>query len=90
MSADTLERIADEIERRIYDRGEREISATGIGELLVEALRELDPVAYVRFASVYREFQDVTQFREIVDVLGKEAGGHESAEVALTDPDAPK
>jgi len=70
VSSNTLERIADDIERRIYDRGEREVPASVVGEAVVEALRGLDPVAYVRFASVYREFQDATQFKEIVEVLG--------------------
>ncbi len=73
VSADTLERVADEIERRIYDRGEREVPAAVIGEAVMEGLRGLDPVAYVRFASVYREFHDATQFHEIVDVLREEA-----------------
>ena len=72
VSSDTLERITDDIERRLYDRGEREVPAAVIGEMVIEALRRLDSVAYVRFASVYREFQDATQFKEIVDVLGDE------------------
>jgi transcriptional repressor NrdR len=72
ISIDTLERVVDDIERRVHERGEREVSAAVVGELVVEALRGLDPVAYVRFASVYREFQDATQFREIVDVMGEE------------------
>jgi transcriptional repressor NrdR len=79
VSSNTLERIADEIERRIYDRGEREVPASVVGEMVVEALRGLDPVAYVRFASVYREFQDATQFKEIVDVLGAGAAPRQPA-----------
>jgi transcriptional repressor NrdR len=73
VSSDTLERVTDEIERRIYDRGEREVHASVIGEMVIDALRALDPVAYVRFASVYREFQDATQFKEAVDMLRGEA-----------------
>jgi transcriptional repressor NrdR len=73
ISVDTLERVVDEIERRVHDRGEREVPATVVGEMVVDALRGLDPVAYVRFASVYREFQDATQFREIVDVMREES-----------------
>jgi transcriptional repressor NrdR len=69
VSADALERVADAIERRIYDRGEREVPAGEVGDMVIEALRALDPVAYVRFASVYREFQDATQFAEIVGGL---------------------
>jgi transcriptional repressor NrdR len=85
VSLNTLERIADDIERRIYDRGDREVSADVIGEMVVDALRALDPVAYVRFASVYREFQDATQFQEIVEVLRDEASPAPSADADSTD-----
>lgn len=69
VSSEALERIVDEIERTLYDRGEQEVQASVIGEMLVEALRKLDPVAYVRFASVYRDFQDLTQFQELLELL---------------------
>jgi len=69
VSTETLERIVEDIEREITDSGEREIAAAMIGERVVETLRGIDPVAYVRFASVYRNFQDITQFGEIVDRL---------------------
>jgi len=72
VSSEALEQVVDEIERRLYDRGDREVPAAVIGERVIEALRALDPVAYVRFASVYREFQDATQFKEIVEVLREE------------------
>ena len=68
---DTLESVTDDIERAVYDAGAREIDSAHIGEMVVEALRKVDQVAYVRFASVYRQFEDVGQFREIVDVLGR-------------------
>jgi transcriptional repressor NrdR len=71
ISMDTLERITDEIERAVYDAGVREIESSQLGEMVVKALRKVDQVAYVRFASVYRQFEDVGQFKEIVDVLGK-------------------
>ena len=69
VSMDTLEGIADEIERKVYDAGSREIESEEIGEMVVEALRGIDQVAYVRFASVYRQFEDVGQFKQIIDVL---------------------
>src|SRR5262245_49454917 len=72
VSAETLERIADEIERDIYDSGHHELASNVIGERVVEALRSLDPVAYVRFASVYRDFQDVTQFGDLINLLRSE------------------
>lgn len=70
VSVETLESAVDEIERAIYDSGRKEISSAEIGDMVIEKLKTIDQVAYVRFASVYRQFEDVTQFKEIVDVLG--------------------
>lgn len=65
-----LAELVDEVESRVGDSAEREISTTAIGELLMERLRALDKVAYVRFASVYRDFQDVEAFlNELKDLL---------------------
>jgi len=72
---ESLERVADAIERALYDRGEHEVQAAAIGEMVMEALRGLDPVAYVRFASVYRDFQDLTQFQEILESIRPESAG---------------
>lgn len=69
VAMDTLESVVDIIEREVYDAGSREVPSERIGEMVMEALRGLDQVAYVRFASVYRRFEAVGQFREIVDVL---------------------
>jgi len=57
-----LERLADTIEAAMQDSGEREISSRVMGTMVMQRLRELDPVAYVRFASVYRRFEDVDAF----------------------------
>jgi transcriptional repressor NrdR len=57
-----LERVADTIEQAMMDSGERELSSQRIGTMVMERLRALDPVAYVRFASVYRRFEDVDAF----------------------------
>lgn len=73
VSTEALERVSEEIERALYDRGENEVQSVMIGERIIEALRNLDPVAYVRFASVYRDFQDITQFHELLDVLRSES-----------------
>jgi transcriptional repressor NrdR len=62
VSQDALERLADSVEAAINDTGEREISSKRIGSMVMSQLRELDPVAYVRFASVYRNFEDVDAF----------------------------
>ena len=58
--------VVEDIERRLYSRQEKEVSTADIGELVMEQLRTLDQVAYVRFASVYRQFQDAEQFRQLV------------------------
>jgi transcriptional repressor NrdR len=57
-----LERVADSIESEMQDAGEREISSQRLGTMVMDRLRDLDPVAYVRFASVYRRFEDVDAF----------------------------
>lgn len=64
VSAQVLEQIADDIENTALNSFEREISSSSIGEMVMEKLREVDEVAYVRFASVYREFKDVNSFMQ--------------------------
>ena len=61
-----IEKVADKIERHFQDLGEKEIQSTAIGEMVINELQEMDEVAYVRFASVYRQFKDITQFIEEV------------------------
>ena len=66
----SLAQIVDEVESLIADRAEREISTTEVGEFLAKRLAALDKVAYVRFASVYRDFQDVEAFlSELKDLM---------------------
>jgi transcriptional repressor NrdR len=70
ISVDQLEAVVDQIERDLRLEYEREVPSSVIGERVMEALRELDGVAYVRFASVYREFRDVeTLAREVLALL---------------------
>lgn len=64
ISEEAKDALVRRVERHFADRGEREVAASRIGEVVLEALRELDPVAYVRFASVYRQFGDVEEFTE--------------------------
>ncbi len=68
----TLERIADEIEQTLQNEMTREITTTNIGEMVMERLRKVDEVAYIRFASVYRQFQDISSFLEELNKLLKE------------------
>ena len=71
ISADQIRTMIDEVEAAIFKKEEREISSGEIGELVMEKLKDLDSVAYVRFASVYREFKDVNTFmNELKKMLG--------------------
>lgn len=69
VSLETLERAVDEIETQLQNSLDREIPATKIGEYAMEKLRDIDEVAYVRFASVYRQFADITSFQEEISKL---------------------
>lgn len=64
ISVDDMNRLVDEIETDIFNREEKEIPSQMIGELVMEKLKDLDAVAYVRFASVYREFKDINTFMD--------------------------
>ena len=64
-----IEKVADKIERHFQDLGEKEIQSTAIGEMVIKELQAMDEVAYVRFASVYRSFQDVNAFHEEIQRL---------------------
>jgi len=67
-----LDAIVDEIETLLHDTEEREIQTTRVGSVVMERLRELDKVAYVRFASVYRKFEDVDEFlHELKNLIGR-------------------
>ena len=70
-----LERIVEAVEGELARREDREMAAEAIGEMVIERLRELDQVAYVRFASVYRRFEDVDQFMEELEELRRRREG---------------
>jgi transcriptional repressor NrdR len=69
VSEERIEKLVSEVEREVQERGEREVPAAVIGESIMRRLQELDPVAYVRFASVYRAFEDVGEFTAAVERL---------------------
>jgi transcriptional repressor NrdR len=70
ISAKALAELVDEVEQMVQDSSDREVEARVIGELVMERLKELDKVAFVRFASVYRRFEDVQEFMaELHDLL---------------------
>ena len=69
VSQERIEEMATQVERRLQESGEREVAASAVGELVMDLLRAEDPVAYVRFASVYRDFRDVGEFAAAVEDL---------------------
>jgi transcriptional repressor NrdR len=70
-----LEELVNTVEGKVSDSPDREISTTDIGEFLIERLRELDKIAYVRFASVYRDFQDEQAFFDELKTLMRQKQG---------------
>lgn len=74
VSVETIERIVDEIEATIQNSLDREVTSIHIGELAMDKLKETDEVAYVRFASVYRQFKDINTFMdELAKLLGEKS-----------------
>lgn len=74
VGVDEIEEAVEEIERNLTNRLEKEVSSEAVGELVMDHLKALDQIAYVRFASVYRQFEDATQFRDIVNMLRRQTG----------------
>jgi transcriptional repressor NrdR len=74
VSHQDIERLADQVESDLHQLGRVEVPSSAIGELVMRYLRDLDRIAYVRFASVYRKFADVESFKDEIDALLK---GHE-------------
>jgi len=71
-----LQSVADDIELDLQNSLEREVRTTSVGEMVMNRLKTLDEVSYVRFASVYRQFRDINTFMEELNKLLKEDGGH--------------
>jgi transcriptional repressor NrdR len=75
VAAERIERMLTGIVRQLESMGESEVASAAIGELVMEGLRALDPVAYVRFASVYRDFREAADFHEVLgEIAGQPAG----------------
>jgi transcriptional repressor NrdR len=72
IASDQIDRLIAEVERRLQEMGEKEVLTQTIGEHVIDRLRSLDPVAYVRFASVYRDFRDVDEFMNELQGLAQE------------------
>ena len=87
VSAEQLEQSVRSVMRQLRVSGEREAQAMRLGEMVMAELKKLDQVAYVRFASVYRKFEDVQAFREEVERLERDLPGLDSLQLPLlTDP----
>jgi len=69
LPADTADKLADDIESELYHLGRAEVASQIIGDMVMRRLRDLDHIAYIRFASVYREFADITALKQEVDTL---------------------
>jgi len=72
VNSEDIDAALSRIKKRLLSLGEREIPSMKIGELVMDELENLDHVAYVRFASVYKSFEDINAFREVIDALEKE------------------
>ena len=86
ISAETIERTVEQIEAELRGRDTAEVPSSVIGDLAMEKLRQLDQVAYIRFASVYRAFADVSSFEDEVRHLIERASHGGSGEIGLGTP----
>jgi transcriptional repressor NrdR len=84
-----IERLVTGLVRQLESSGETEISTSDIGELVMAALRDLDPVAYVRFASVYRDFRDASDFQAVVREIASDVSERRSDEDFAADNEPP-
>jgi transcriptional repressor NrdR len=67
VSTEQVDRAVEEIEEKLLNLGLREVASSRLGELVMQQLKKLDKIAYIRFASVYRSFEDIEEFRALVD-----------------------
>ncbi len=85
VSMETIEQIADRIEAGLLERGDKEVASSVIGSAVMSELHEIDQVAYVRFASVYRSFKDINEFMQELEELIKRRQETAAAESRLKD-----
>jgi len=83
VAADDIEQAISRILHRLRTAGEREVPSNFVGQLVMDELRQLDEVAYVRFASVYRSFQDIEEFREEIERLRDSSGPPSREQMSL-------
>jgi transcriptional repressor NrdR len=73
--SERIDKLASSIQRQVETSGESEIDSTRIGGMVMDGLKALDPVAYIRFASVYKDFREAKDFEEFAGTVGEESGG---------------
>ena len=72
VSIDAIDRAIQHITEKLLTAGEREVPSSFVGELVMRELQQLDKIAYIRFASVYRSFEDVAEFHEVIEEMGND------------------
>jgi transcriptional repressor NrdR len=80
VAANTIDKIADDIEAGLYKQGRQEVQSAIIGDMVMNSLKQIDQIAYIRFASVYRDFADITKLKQEVDNLARGMGRSVPAE----------
>ncbi len=84
LPAGAVDRLADDIEAELYQVGKAEVASAVLGDMVMKKLKELDNIAYIRFASVYRDFADITDFKQEVDTLvSAETAPHSDGQLPL-------
>ena len=74
VAANRIEQIADDIEAELYKQGRQEVQSAIVGDMVMASLKQIDQIAYIRFASVYRDFADITKLKQEVDNLARGNG----------------
>jgi len=87
LEAGTVESIVDDIEADLFQMGNNEVPTRTIGDMVMTRLRKLDHIAYIRFASVYREFEDITTLKEEVDTLADNMAFQSADQLPLIPPE---
>ncbi len=87
LEAGAVETLVDDIEAELYQTGSAEVPTRTIGDMVMARLRKLDHIAYIRFASVYREFEDITTLKEEVDTLADNMAFHSADQLPLIPPE---
>jgi transcriptional repressor NrdR len=81
--AERIEQMVSGVVRQLESTGETEVTSARIGEAVLEALKDLDGVAYVRFASVYRDFREASDFAEVLREIARDSAGQVAAPIGL-------